>query len=149
MDEPTLGVGTDREARSARIEDLIDELKEKLRHLRSWTHNMQQAAAPSPSGTAYFHLGDLVEIGPTDLIFTNPRQPPSPKDYITGRFGLGPAGRFDQESWSFGPAAAKCVPRHAKLNDLRHSGMRPSMPRPRRKARRHSESENFFGERDG
>jgi phosphate transport system ATP-binding protein len=49
------------------------------------THNMQQAARVSQR-TAYFHLGDLVEIGPTNLIFTNPQQRLT-EDYITGRFG--------------------------------------------------------------
>jgi phosphate transport system ATP-binding protein len=46
---------------------------------------MQQAARVSQR-TAYFHLGDLIEVGPTDRIFTNPRHELT-QDYITGRFG--------------------------------------------------------------
>ena len=46
---------------------------------------MQQAARVSQR-TAYFHLGDLIEVGPTDRIFTNPRHQLT-QDYITGRFG--------------------------------------------------------------
>ena len=69
---------------SARIEDLIDELRENYA-IVIVTHNMQQAARVSQR-TAYFHLGDLVEIGPTDLVFTNPQQRLT-EDYITGRFG--------------------------------------------------------------
>ena len=46
---------------------------------------MQQAARVSQR-TAYFHLGDLIEVGDTDQIFTNPRHELT-EDYITGRFG--------------------------------------------------------------
>jgi phosphate transport system ATP-binding protein len=46
---------------------------------------MQQASRVSQR-TAYFHLGDLIEIGPTEVIFTNPRHELT-QDYITGRFG--------------------------------------------------------------
>jgi phosphate transport system ATP-binding protein len=81
MDEPTSALDP---IASARIEDLIDELKENY-SIAIVTHNMQQAARVSQR-TAYFHLGDLVEIGPTDLIFTNPQQRLT-EDYITGRFG--------------------------------------------------------------
>jgi phosphate transport system ATP-binding protein len=81
MDEPTSALDP---IASARIEDLIDELKENYA-IAIVTHNMQQAARVSQR-TAYFHLGDLVEIGPTDLIFTNPKQRLT-EDYITGRFG--------------------------------------------------------------
>jgi len=81
MDEPTSALDP---IASARIEDLIDELKENYA-IAIVTHNMQQAARVSQR-TAYFHLGDLVEIGPTDLIFTNPQQRLT-EDYITGRFG--------------------------------------------------------------
>jgi ABC-type phosphate transport system ATPase subunit len=49
------------------------------------THSMQQAARVSQR-TAYFHLGDLIEVGETDRIFTNPRHKLT-EDYITGRFG--------------------------------------------------------------
>jgi phosphate transport system ATP-binding protein len=81
MDEPTSALDP---VASARIEDLIDELKANYA-IAIVTHNMQQAARVSQR-TAYFHLGDLVEVGPTDLIFTNPQQKLT-EDYITGRFG--------------------------------------------------------------
>jgi phosphate transport system ATP-binding protein len=81
MDEPTSALDP---IASARIEDLIDELRTNYA-IAIVTHNMQQAARVSQR-TAYFHMGDLVEIGPTDLIFTNPQQKLT-EDYITGRFG--------------------------------------------------------------
>jgi phosphate transport system ATP-binding protein len=81
MDEPTSALDP---IASARIEDLIDELRANYAIIIV-THNMQQAARVSQR-TAYFHLGDLVEIGPTDLVFTNPEQKLT-EDYITGRFG--------------------------------------------------------------
>jgi phosphate transport system ATP-binding protein len=81
MDEPTSALDP---IASARIEDLIDELKANYA-IVIVTHNMQQAARVSQR-TAYFHMGDLVEIGPTDLVFTNPQQRLT-EDYITGRFG--------------------------------------------------------------
>ena len=49
------------------------------------THNMQQAARVSQK-TAFFHLGELVEFGETDYIFTSPKEIKT-NDYITGRFG--------------------------------------------------------------
>lgn len=66
------------------IEELIDELKASYT-IVIVTHNMQQAARVSDR-TAFFHLGDLVELNRTDLIFTNP-QDKRTEDYITGRFG--------------------------------------------------------------
>jgi phosphate transport system ATP-binding protein len=81
MDEPTSALDP---IASAKIEDLIDELRANYAIIIV-THNMQQAARVSQR-TAYFHLGDLVEIGPTDLLFTNPQQKLT-EDYITGRFG--------------------------------------------------------------
>jgi phosphate transport system ATP-binding protein len=81
MDEPTSALDP---IASARIEDLIDELRENYA-ITIVTHNMQQAARVSQR-TAYFHMGDLVEVGPTDLVFTNPQQKLT-EDYITGRFG--------------------------------------------------------------
>jgi phosphate transport system ATP-binding protein len=81
MDEPTSALDP---IASARIEDLIDELRLNYA-IVIVTHNMQQAARVSQR-TAYFHLGDLVEVGPTDRIFTNPQQRLT-EDYITGRFG--------------------------------------------------------------
>ena len=81
MDEPTSALDP---IASARIEDLIDELKANY-SIAIVTHNMQQAARVSQR-TAYFHMGDLVEVGATDQVFTNPRQKLT-EDYITGRFG--------------------------------------------------------------
>ncbi len=81
MDEPTSALDP---IASARIEDLIEELRANYA-IVIVTHNMQQAARVSQR-TAYFHMGDLVEVGPTDLIFTNPQQRLT-EDYITGRFG--------------------------------------------------------------
>ncbi|MEA3198187.1 MAG: phosphate transport system ATP-binding protein [Gammaproteobacteria bacterium] len=81
MDEPTSALDP---IAGAKIEDLIDELRANYA-IVIVTHNMQQAARVSQR-TAYFHQGDLVEIGSTDLIFTNPQQRLT-EDYITGRFG--------------------------------------------------------------
>jgi len=81
MDEPTSALDP---IAGAKIEDLIDELRANYA-IVIVTHNMQQAARVSQR-TAYFHLGDLVEVGPTDLVFTNPQQKLT-EDYITGRFG--------------------------------------------------------------
>jgi len=81
MDEPCSALDP---IATATIEDLITELKEHYT-IVIVTHNMQQAARVSQR-TAYFHLGDLVEVGPTDRIFTNPRHQLT-EDYITGRFG--------------------------------------------------------------
>jgi phosphate transport system ATP-binding protein len=81
MDEPSSALDP---IASAKIEDLIDELRANYA-IVIVTHNMQQAARVSQR-TAYFHMGDLVEVGPTDLIFTNPQQRLT-EDYITGRFG--------------------------------------------------------------
>ncbi len=81
MDEPCSALDP---IATARIEDLIDELKQNYA-ICIVTHSMQQAARVSQR-TAYFHLGDLIEVGPTDMIFTNPRHKLT-EDYITGRFG--------------------------------------------------------------
>ena len=81
MDEPCSALDP---IATATIEDLITELKEQYT-IVIVTHNMQQAARVSQR-TAYFHLGDLVEVGATDRIFTNPRHQLT-EDYITGRFG--------------------------------------------------------------
>jgi phosphate transport system ATP-binding protein len=81
MDEPTSALDP---IAGARIEDLIDELRGNYA-IVIVTHNMQQAARVSQR-TAYFHMGDLVEVGPTDLVFTNPKHKLT-EDYITGRFG--------------------------------------------------------------
>ena len=69
---------------TARIEELMIELKERYT-LVLVTHNMQQAARVSDT-TAFFHMGSLVEVGPTPRIFTNPRESKT-EDYVTGKFG--------------------------------------------------------------
>jgi len=81
MDEPCSALDP---IATARIEELIDELRENF-SIAIVTHSMQQAARVSQR-TAYFHLGDLIEVGETDQIFTNPSHKLT-EDYITGRFG--------------------------------------------------------------
>jgi phosphate transport system ATP-binding protein len=81
MDEPCSALDL---AATANIEDLMAELKKRYT-IVIVTHNMQQAARVSDV-TGYFLLGELVEIGETRNIFTNPRDPRT-EDYITGRFG--------------------------------------------------------------
>nr|WP_244444219.1 phosphate ABC transporter ATP-binding protein PstB [Lutibaculum baratangense] len=81
MDEPASALDP---IATAKIEELIDELKENY-CIVIVTHSMQQAARVSQR-TAFFHLGNLVEVGPTEQIFTNP-QDQRTLDYITGRFG--------------------------------------------------------------
>ena len=81
MDEPCSALDP---IATARIEELIDELKQQYT-IGIVTHSMQQAARVSQR-TAYFHLGHLVEIGRTDDLFTNPSHELT-QGYITGRFG--------------------------------------------------------------
>ena len=81
MDEPCSALDP---IATAKIEDLIDELREKYA-IVIVTHSMQQAARVSQR-TAYFHLGKIIEVGDTDQIFTNPKEKLT-EDYITGRFG--------------------------------------------------------------
>ncbi len=81
MDEPCSALDP---AATAKIEDLMYELKKQFT-IVIVTHNMQQAARVSDF-TGYFLLGELVEFGQTDRIFTNP-QDSRTEDYITGRFG--------------------------------------------------------------
>ena len=81
MDEPCSALDP---IATAVIEDLIDELREQYT-IVIVTHSMQQASRVSQR-TAYFHLGDLIEVGPTAHIFTNPSHQLT-EDYITGRFG--------------------------------------------------------------
>ncbi len=69
---------------TAKIEELIDELKTEYT-IAIVTHNMQQAARVSDQ-TALMYLGELVEHGPTEGIFQNPKEKRT-QDYITGRFG--------------------------------------------------------------
>ncbi len=81
MDEPASALDP---IATAVIEELIDELKEKYT-IAIVTHSMQQAARVSQT-TAYFHMGQLVEMGKTEQIFTNPVHTLT-ENYITGRFG--------------------------------------------------------------
>jgi phosphate transport system ATP-binding protein len=81
MDEPCSALDP---IATARIEELIDELRRNYTIIIV-THSMQQAARVSQK-TAFFHLGHLVEEGPTSAIFTTPRDKRT-QDYITGRFG--------------------------------------------------------------
>lgn len=81
MDEPCSALDP---IATAVIEDLIDELREQY-SIAIVTHSMQQASRVSQR-TAYFHLGDLIEVGSTAQIFTRPRHQLT-EDYITGRFG--------------------------------------------------------------
>ncbi len=81
MDEPCSALDP---IATARIEELMDELSENYT-IVIVTHSMQQAARVS-SRTAYFHLGELIEVGDTKTIFTNPEHRLT-EGYITGRFG--------------------------------------------------------------
>ena len=81
MDEPSSALDP---IASARIEELIDELREQF-CIVIVTHSMAQAARVSQR-TAFFHLGVLIEEGPTEQVFQNPREQRT-QDYITGRFG--------------------------------------------------------------
>jgi phosphate transport system ATP-binding protein len=81
MDEPCSALDP---IATARIEELIYELRGRYA-IAIVTHNMQQAARVSQR-TAFFHLGELIEQGPTSEIFTNPKEQRT-SDYITGRYG--------------------------------------------------------------
>jgi phosphate transport system ATP-binding protein len=81
MDEPCSALDP---IATARVEELIDELREQFT-IVIVTHSMQQAARVSQR-TAFFHLGELIEEGDTEKIFTNPAEKRT-QDYITGRFG--------------------------------------------------------------
>ncbi|WBY17886.1 phosphate ABC transporter ATP-binding protein PstB [Altererythrobacter sp. MTPC7] len=81
MDEPCSALDP---IATAKIEELIDELTGRYA-IVIVTHSMQQAARVSQR-TAFFHLGKMVEYGPTEAIFTNPIEERT-KDYITGRYG--------------------------------------------------------------
>nr|WP_217895591.1 phosphate ABC transporter ATP-binding protein PstB [Oceanospirillum sanctuarii] len=67
-----------------KIEELIYELKDKFT-IAIVTHNMQQAARVSDY-TAFMYMGNLIEFGNTDMLFTNPKEKKT-EDYITGRYG--------------------------------------------------------------
>lgn len=81
MDEPCSALDP---MATQRIEELIRELKNDYT-IVIVTHNMAQAARVSDE-TAYFYLGELIEMGPTEKIFTTPAKKET-EDYITGRFG--------------------------------------------------------------
>jgi phosphate transport system ATP-binding protein len=81
MDEPCSALDP---IATAKVEELIDELRRDYT-IVIVTHSMQQAARISQT-TAMFHLGNLVEVGDTDMMFTTPKEKRT-QDYITGRFG--------------------------------------------------------------
>ena len=81
MDEPCSALDP---IATAKIEDLIDELRSQY-SIVIVTHSMQQAARVSQR-TAYFNLGELIELGDTSQVFTNPKHQLT-EDYITGKFG--------------------------------------------------------------
>jgi phosphate transport system ATP-binding protein len=81
MDEPASALDP---IATAHIEDLIHELRERYT-IVIVTHNMQQAARVS-NRTAFFYMGNLVECGPTERMFTNPTDRRT-EDYVTGKFG--------------------------------------------------------------
>ena len=81
MDEPCSALDP---IATAKVEELIDELRENFTIIIV-THSMQQAARVSQR-TAFFHLGELIEVGATEKIFTNPQHKLT-QGYITGRFG--------------------------------------------------------------
>jgi phosphate transport system ATP-binding protein len=81
LDEPTSALDP---ISTAKIEELIHGLRQRFT-IVIVTHNMQQAARVSQR-TAFFHVGELSEVGETSQIFTNP-QVQRTQDYITGRYG--------------------------------------------------------------
>ncbi len=81
MDEPTSALDP---ISTLKVEELMEQLKKKYT-IVIVTHNMQQAARISDK-TAFFLSGELIEVGDTNTIFTNPRDKRT-EDYITGRFG--------------------------------------------------------------
>ena len=81
MDEPTSALDP---ISTAKIEDLVTELKEKYTIVMV-THNMQQAARISDR-TAFFLMGEVIECNRTDRLFSMPEDRRT-EDYITGRFG--------------------------------------------------------------
>lgn len=81
MDEPCSALDP---IATQKIEELIHDLKQAYTIIIV-THNMQQAARVSDT-TAFFYLGELIETGETDTLFTRPEKKQT-EDYITGRFG--------------------------------------------------------------
>ena len=81
MDEPTSALDP---ISTTKIEDLMESLKQKYTVIIV-THNMQQAARISDE-TAFFLVGEMVEFGDTEIIFSNPKDART-EAYVTGRFG--------------------------------------------------------------
>jgi len=81
FDEPTSALDP---ISTAKIEELVVELRDSIT-IVIVTHNMQQASRISDY-TAFMYMGELIEFGPTEQIFTNPKEKLT-EDYITGRFG--------------------------------------------------------------
>ncbi len=81
MDEPCSALDP---IATLRIEELIEQLKQRIT-IVIVTHNMQQAARVADR-TAFMLTGELVEVGPTDEIFTKPSDPRT-EEYVTGKFG--------------------------------------------------------------
>jgi len=81
MDEPASALDP---IATSRIEDLIEDLKNEYT-IVIVTHNMQQAARVSDY-TAFLYIGELIEYGDTERLFTNPSEERT-EQYITGRFG--------------------------------------------------------------
>ena len=81
MDEPCSALDP---IATLKIEDLIDELKQSVT-IVIVTHNMQQAARVADR-TAFMLSGELIEVGPTQTIFTNPEDSRT-EEYVTGKFG--------------------------------------------------------------
>ena len=81
MDEPCSALDP---IATLKIEELIDQIKERVT-IVIVTHNMQQAARVADT-TAFMLDGRLVEVGPTDRIFTKPEDSRT-EDYVTGKFG--------------------------------------------------------------
>ena len=81
LDEPTSALDP---IATLKIEELVSELRNHFTILIV-THNMQQAARVSDY-TAFMYIGEMVEFGPTNQLFTNPSKKQT-EDYITGRYG--------------------------------------------------------------
>jgi phosphate transport system ATP-binding protein len=81
MDEPASALDP---IATARIEELVEQLRQNYT-IAIVTHNMQQAARVA-GYTAFLYMGELIEYGETEKIFTTPTQPRT-RDYLTGRFG--------------------------------------------------------------
>jgi phosphate transport system ATP-binding protein len=81
MDEPCSALDP---IATAKVEELIEDLRGSYA-IAIVTHNLQQAARVSQI-TAFLHMGELIEVGPTSKIFTNPANQKT-DDYITGRYG--------------------------------------------------------------